>query len=107
MKVLGTNKRYLKIAALLPSGEIPKFTDKLWKFCTKFVIIILHCTGMMANMFFIYHNPNNIDGAVNAFTNTFAGLSSLGSYFGFMLNEKNISCLNEELSNIIDTGEMK
>lgn len=106
MEVLKVNKMLLRFCGILWEDEGPKPFEKALKLFVNFLFSFgyLYCLVFSSAMY-MYHNQNDVSGAMNALILFFGGLSMFGSYFGFVVNEYSIKSLHYELQNLVNGGE--
>lgn len=106
MIVLKFNKKVLIFCGILSKSENLTLIEKALKVFINFLFVFgnVYCCGVSSAMY-IYHNPDNISGVVNAVIFFFCGVSMFGSYLGFISNETNIKILHRKLQNLVNDGK--
>lgn len=107
MRILEVNKQYLELVGILTkNGERRKTIDKILKYLINFILVIGTLFSLsVCSAAYIYQNPTDLSGVINAFLNFFAGLSTFGAYMGFVVNEKMINLFYYELHDIVENGK--
>lgn len=107
MKVLVWNTFHLRCCGIWCIDENPKPIEKALKFFINFVFVFGNLLGMVfPYTMYIYRNPNNISGVVNALALGLGSLSILGSYLGFIANESTMKLLHRELQSVVNGGKL-
>lgn len=107
MIVLKFNEKYLMTFGVLSKDDNPNIVGKVLKIFINFAMIFGNLYSLsISSAMYVYHNPNDVSGNVNAFITSFAGISGMGAYIGYCWNEKNIKILHQHLKTIVEKGKL-